>query len=224
VSGLFLVALLFCAPCIAQAAIVAQSATSTTGRSSLALYDTETSLQWLSPTATQRLSIDAVLADAGGWVSSGYRYAMRDELLELFEDAGISVDTAQLVSPFGQSWSSQADVDALKFLIATIGWTYENNQPSPSNPFGQRTVYGILGDLLLGDGQSPASHVLAWFSANDTSGLAYAVSQWRYPVVDPQVGSFLVRTVQSVPEPESIALLLSGLLGVIIALRRPVLS
>lgn len=199
----------------ANGAIVSQSLTSSAGDSFLAVLDTDTSLQWLSPVATKRLSINTVLSGAGGWVPAGFRYARSNELITLLNNAGIPADPIQLSDPSGTSWTNQSDVNAMQTLVEAIGWTYVHNSPSPGNQFGQRSVYGILGDVFLGDGQSPASHQYSWFGATDTSAYASIPGgQWLYNSEDSVVGSFLVRNVQSIPEPSPAIFMLIGLLAV----------
>lgn len=205
---------------LSQASIVSQSVTAANGQSFNAVYDPVTSLQWLSPTATQRLTIGAVLGDSGGWISAGYRYATSEELTALLGDAGVSVNIAEL-GGLGQSWLTQSDISALMDLITAIGWTYENNPPSQGDTFGQRSVYGILDDLFLGDGQSPPSHRYALLSTSSSNGYGYSGGQWLYSNQDSVVGSFLVKNVVAapVPEPESYALVVLGM-GLLLWSRR----
>lgn len=201
------------APSFAHADIISQTLESSSGQSFNALRDTRTSLQWLSPFATVRQTISSVLGGFGGWTTDGFRYATASELVELFIDAGVRVNSAQLSGPSGQSWGNATDVGALVSLITAIGWTYTNNQPSPGNPFGQRSVFGILADLVPGDSHTPTSHYYSWFSANDINGYAYIPGgHWQFGDQDSLVGSFLVSSVATVPEPTSTALVFIALL------------
>lgn len=208
------------------AAVVQQTVDSSSGDTYFAVLDFDTSLQWLSPVATRRQSIAEVLAGFGGWVPAGFRYATAAELTELLTNSGVSTNASQLAGPSGQSWSNVADVDALKTLIAGVGWTSEANPPSAGNPFGQRSVYGVLSDIFTGDGQTPPSHYYAWLGATDSIGFASIPgSQWLYSSQDPIVGSWLVREIQpttdqSIPEPNSMWLAVAGLLGLLASQRK----
>ena len=51
--------------------------------------DTGTGLDWLDLTATQGRSVNEVLADFGGFVSAGFRYATPVEVEALFTSASI---------------------------------------------------------------------------------------------------------------------------------------
>ena len=201
-------------PLFVSAEIISQNLESSTGQSFNALEDTKTSLQWLSPAATARQTITSVLGGFGGWTSNGFRYALASELETLFTNSGISVNSTALTGPSGQSWSNPSDVGALVSLITAMGWTYTNNQPSPGYPFGQRSVFGILADLMPGDTHTPTSHYMAWFSANEINGYAYIPgTQWLYDSQDSLVGSFLVRDAGTIPEPTTAALVFIALLS-----------
>jgi MYXO-CTERM domain-containing protein len=57
--------------------------------------DTETGLGWLDLSATgvplgePGISVDAILADAGGWMSRGFRYATESEVCVYFDHLGL---------------------------------------------------------------------------------------------------------------------------------------
>lgn len=199
---------------LANAEIIVQSVISSDGTSFNAVLDTTTSMQWLSLIATQRLSIATVLSGYGGWIPAGFRYATGSELATLVSDSGVSATADQIRESSGFFSTKAPDVAALIALITAIGWTYENNSPSQGYPFGQKTSYGILADIMYGDGQSPPSHYDAQIGANNISGYAVIDSgQWLYDNWDAHVGSFLVRNATSVPEPTSVALIFIALLS-----------
>jgi len=60
--------------------------------------DTETGLDWLDLSATAvtlgnpGISVTAILADAGGWMSRGFRYATESELCAYFDHLGLVPD------------------------------------------------------------------------------------------------------------------------------------
>lgn len=121
----------------ACASLIHQDVTEAKGLS-FSVYDSETSLQWLSPTATVRLSLPDVFADSGGWLAMGFRYATSDDLKELMLHAGLT--GGETSYPAQRLWSDKANVDKMIWLVTAMGWTYEHNAPSPGNDFGQRTV------------------------------------------------------------------------------------
>lgn len=204
----------------ADAALVNTTVVSSTGSSSLAVHDAESALLWLSPRATTGLTISAVDAGAGGWTTDGFRYATGAELLALLRHAGVPALGVDFT--WTETWSDAAIVAATKGLVAGLGWTYENNAPSPGSPFGQRELYGVLADPFWGDGHSPPSRQYATFGATDT--LAYVRAgggQWLHRSADTLVGSFLVReATTTVPEPVTLALILPGLVLVLRHRRR----
>jgi hypothetical protein len=206
---IFVIALVFTSPSFGQ--LITQSLTSSEGNTFSALFDTNTNFQWLSPVATSRQSISSVQNGFGGWINSGFRYASTAELMELYHGAGLSTD--DIDQPQGQSWNNSNDVLAVQSIISGFGWTYENNAPTTAGSFGQRTLYGILSDTFLGDGQSPSSRQSAYLSATDSNGKAYTGGQWKYFSEDPAVGSFLVRDI---PEPSILALFSLGLMGLVV--------
>jgi hypothetical protein len=126
----------------------------------------------------------------------GFRYATGSELRLLLEHSGLAGASAG-----ANSWSDAAAIHGMNTLVTSLGWTYEDRQPSPGDELGKHTMYGVLADLHLGDGQSPASRQYAVLtSSTDYAGAGFG-GQWLYGDADNLVGSFLVRDRFSVPEP-----------------------
>ena len=196
-------------PVFGNATLVYQNISSNTGALSQSVLDTTTNLQWLSPVATKRQSIASVSGGYDGWTSDGFRYATLAELRALMSNAGIPITAASSLA----RWYDPLAISAMQEIILGLGWTYQNNPPSPENPFGQREIFGIVSDHYLGDGHTTPSHRYALLGASDNVAYADTVGrQWLYESQDSLVGSFLVREQLSIPEPSSLALLISGLL------------
>jgi hypothetical protein len=185
------------------------------------ILDSNTSLQWLSPTATTRQSVNSVLSGYGGWVAAGFRYATISDFANLLVDSGLT-NTARLDIPAYQSisWNDTANIKRMEWLVTAMGWTYVNNQPSQYDPFGQKTTYGILDNGPIGSGQYPAGLSYAWFYASQSGAYSSSLGQWASDSQDNLVGSFLVRTITPVSEPETYALLLTGLGLIAAAIKR----
>lgn len=192
--GLTLVGAFAASPC--DAALVTGSEGGPGGATFATIRDTATGLNWLSPRATTNRTISEVLAGYGGWVGAGYRYATGSELRTLLEHVGLAGSSAGV-----HAWTDAAAIQGMNALVTSLGWTYEDRQPSPGDALGKRTIYGVLADLYLGDGQSPASHqYVALVSSTDYAAIG-AGGQWLYVGQDNLVGSFLVRDGNGVPEP-----------------------
>ncbi len=79
----------------------------------LLTHDTETDLAWLDLTPTAGLSYNQVSADAGGWLTLGFRYATSAEVLALWTAAGmVSVNS-----------SDDANIPAVDLLGSLMGTT-----------------------------------------------------------------------------------------------------
>lgn len=192
--SLLLVAAFTAAP--SEAALVTGSETGSGGAPFATVWDTTTGLDWLSPTATTNRTISEVLAGYGGWTGMGFRYATGSELRLLLEHSELAGASAG-----ANSWSDAAAIRGMNTLVTSLGWTYEDRQPSLGDELGKHTIYGVLADLHLGDGQSPASRQYAVLtSSTDYAGTGFG-GQWLYGDADNLVGSFLVRDRFSVPEP-----------------------
>lgn len=174
----------------------------------LVTLDTATQLEWLDLTATQGLSVDAVLGGAGGWVNEGFQYASFGLVGQLLNDAGYVGD----VSNYGLL-HLVADNASANAFIDDFGAT------SPPNfTFGFIAPYTC--NRTIGDSTSCTDYVQ--INANGFLGMGHAIPDSGAIGTDhgrSYVGSFLVRTV---PEPESCAMLLAGLAALGVALRRRV--
>jgi hypothetical protein len=187
-----------------------------------AVWDSETSLQWLTPAATVRQAASSVLSGFGEWVPSGFRYATPSEFLALLDHAGLAAGAG---ANFQQlSWSQSDDIGRMQWLLDAIGSTYVNNPPSQRDLFGQKSTYGILSEVSSTAGVTSPSFSLAYFSASQSGAFATMGGQWSVLASDSLVGSFLVRSVSAVPEPTESLLMLTGLFAVVCIRRRQTLK
>ena len=167
--------------------------------------DTRTGLDWLDLTATLGLSVGDITDDAGGWASRGFVYASTPQVQQLFLDADPSNPAVNV---------SAAKIPAALVLLDLLGVT----NPGPSN-----NEFDVLGNGIEGVGEPGAN--LAYFAdyGTDTAvtvGFLF-VRDGTAPITfkDPMVGSFLVRTPASIPEPSTILLLTVGLMGMTVSRR-----
>ncbi len=189
-------------------------------------YDTKTGLDWLDTTKTAGLSYSAVKAGAGGWLSSGWRYATGAEVRDLFQ---FYIGTGPEVF-----YPSNTEVAWNFALQMGVNLSFNNN-------LGVRQIYGaneptqISIDALFDDGTNnsfvgigeliarlPSSYSTQpgtgpgsrWVVYDDFWYLPGSLPSWGYGY-----GSFLVREASQVPEPSSLLLMLSAGFGLVGAVR-----
>ena len=164
----------------------------------LITLDTATNLEWLNVTATQDVSMDQVLAGAGGWVNNGFQYATFGQVGQLLNDAGYLGDT----SNYGNMRLVADNASANEF-IDDFGST------SPPN-----FTYGFMAPYTASLGGATGSYTdYVEINANGAGGNGYAIPDsgpFASSLARPYVGSFLVRAAP-VPEPETYVLMLAGL-------------
>ena len=183
------------------------------------VFDTVSGLEWLSPTATLRRTVNEVEGGADGWTTQGFRYALAEELIALLGNVGVNTTPDPLYGSI--TADSVAEVSAVQELIGIWGPTSISNPPTPGNPFGQQNIFGILGDPFLGDGQSPTSRTSVSMFATDTQAVISIGGQWLYRASDAHVGSFLVRSVPvEIPEPPISSLVVASIIAMLLAARR----
>jgi hypothetical protein len=168
----------------------------------LLTQDKKTGLEWLDLNATVNRSYDEVAAGFGGYTTSGFRFASRSEVDQLFSNA-----IATVVGADGGTIGQRA------ILPETLGATFASS--------GQGAV--LFGSGLFGSPDASGRLGLASYEAlaNSLDPVVTATggSQSR-SATNAYAGSFLVRTtkgeVTAVPTPA----LLPGLLGMVAAVRK----
>ncbi len=168
----------------------------------LLTQDTKTGLEWLDLNATVNRSYDDVAAGFGGYTTSGFRFASRSEVDQLFANA-IATVTAADGSTIGQR----------ALLPETLGATFASSGSGAvlfgSGLFGAPDASGRLG---LASYEALANSLDPVLTSSGGSQSRSATNAYA--------GSFLVRTtkgdVTAVPTPA----LLPGLLGMVAAVRK----
>lgn len=172
----------------------------------LVTLDTDTHLEWLKLTATQDLSVDAVLGGAGGWVGAGFQYASFSQVGQLLNDAG-----------YLGSISDYATLSLVADNVSANTFLDDFGSTSPTNfTFGFMSPYPC--SRTIGSATTCTDYVQ--INANGAADKGYAIPDsgaFGTDTARPYVGSFLVRTV---PEPQAGVLLLAGLLALGAGLRR----
>jgi hypothetical protein len=183
--------------------------------------DTESGLDWLDVTETVGMSYNIVFAQlVTGGTYEGWRYATGDEVNTLVSNA-LSISPAiSTYSPY-----SIAENPLFDDLIQTLGSTYAAQYPTTDCDTGTcepgtglHYTSGILSDTwTFGGGFHFVAH-LADAQETDPYQLANDASVAHLIAISPtqsspDVGSFLVRPMQPVPEPAAWSLMVVGLLG-----------
>ena len=169
--------------------------------------DTSSSLEWLDLTESTNLSMNEILAGAGGFLDMGFRYATTSEVSALFAEANIT-DTS------GNAQEENAAA-ALDFILL-FGFTYQGSDSSGSNT---GTVGYHLPDPLDASESTIASFVQYIIPSNTGIGHGAAMVELVFSgnrdLAKSTEGSFLVRETTVVPIPAAFWLFGSGLLGLI---------
>lgn len=177
---------------IANASLI--SADYASGGDGLLTVDTATGLEWLDLTATNLQSVNSILGGYGGYIQNGFRYATDAEVLALLTQAGITHFDGVLRV---QDWPGT------QLFQDLFGIT---NYISPNDPY-------YSWGMTEPDFGYQAAHLV--FVATKPFGYAGGGARFEsygqpFAVTD-TVGSFLVRGVTPIPEPESWVLMASGL-------------
>lgn len=195
------VGLLFVTP--ASAALVEQDLS--IGGDGLLTLDDQTGLQWLDVDQTLGVSPVDILADVGGWISLGFRYASGAEVCGLA--AAYGLDPLCSGSPLAGTTvdNSTSPPTANDLLISLLSvTTVAGSQTRTQGVYDSGSLYG---DALLLKNTSPVQTVTAINADN-------VLATDPLPLT---IGNYLVRA--SAPEP-STALLVGLALAALGAMRR----
>ena len=178
--------------------------------------DTDTNLQWLDLTAADARSYnDVELNFANGGDFEGYRHATRDEVLNLWANAGINHTRNFTNQPNNRL--------AILDLMDLLGLTFE------SSTNGLRTIAsGWFNDIIIRpNATSPSRASLQQIIPLVPGGLCtlsecvgsfiFESIVFTFDSIQPATGNYLVldQVVSSVPAPTTIWLLIFGLMGLI---------
>jgi hypothetical protein len=174
----------------------------------LTTLDPNTQLEWLDLSLTQGQSYNAVAAGYGGYTTSGWRFATRTELYQLFTDAGGGGSYPETTITTGNNPTYETAF-RLSLLLGA-------------------TSIGSSGDILTFEGtgyladfhvsSSGIEHFIGMFVGALMTGhvegdLGVPLSR-RADIAYSFIGSYLVRsTVATTPVPAALPLFLSGLGG-----------
>ncbi len=196
----------------------------------LVTRDTVTGLEWLDLRVTQGFSVNEIITGANGrnFLGEGWRYATVDEVHQLLGDAGVSVQAGSL--PLGHTVyyvnsNDGAQIDAIRNLQSLIsitsqdwasrswGWTTPFT-PAPWRPSPQPSSVAINCCQNF-FGRLDQAGVLVLNNSDAVTNSGYTVDSRSN-----QFGSFLVRDLNSVPEPPALALVGIALFGFVVAKRQ----
>jgi hypothetical protein len=150
-------------------------------------YDPNTQLQWLDVTITKDVSFDDVNLNylGSGNLYAAYRYATVEDVVKLFENAGISEGFS----------NPHPNASSIESLINWLGATSENNDPL--------YLFGITG-TVDGDGRPSVSVLYHQFDLQGASSTFGSVGVNDTKFIDEfedqfGLGSLLVRQVPLSP-------------------------
>ena len=173
--------------------------------------DTSTNLEWLDLTLSTDLSINQVNALLGpGQQFAGFTLASNAQITTLFTDGGETPPVN-----FSQAASDLANVNN---LINLLGMTFSGTTygtfgfESDTNGFAGPAAYGAVLQIQTA-AEAPFACQPAGCAVAEAPGFGFLPLPSALDVHQPNIGSFLVRTHATIPEPATLALLGLALAG-----------
>ena len=155
----------------------------------LVTYDDASGLEWLDISETLAVTVNEVLTGYGGLLDSNFRYATTDDVLTLFTANGL------IITGYGQS--TPDGYDDMVNLVALLGGETDHGF--------SRTIHGLTGEI---NSQGSHRHIYFGYYYGVGDGLEYWINPGYLSTPPVQsisnVGSFLVRDHEAVPEPGAI--------------------
>lgn len=178
----------------------------------LLTLDTSTGLQWLDLTQTTNISYNSILDGYGGWLGMGFRYATSNEVVNLYQAAGIPPTGPGAVTIM----ASDPVYESVQALVNFLGETGSNYQVTFENHFSAGATADLFPDTESVNCQIFTS--VGW--QIDSIGLLYFAHSGTNMCIgvdgqNSRIGSFLLRDTTAVPLPAAFWLFGSGLLGLV---------
>lgn len=173
--------------------------------------DENTGLEWLDTSFTKGKSYNQVLDLLGnGQALEGWRYASYDEFKQIFTTRGYSINgTTEITAGTGPIHDDLFFITLIDYLGATDTHSEKKDLLGlTSADYKNQTEDSQLYGLVSSTYNKPTINSYVSFSRYNDSRSAS------------NLASFLVRVTTPVPEPESIAMLLMGLVFVRMRLRK----
>lgn len=165
--------------------------------------DTKTGLEWLDVTLSAGLDFRQIVAGEGGWFADGWRYASEFEVRALMQEYVAPTPYTQGIDPGAASILDYLGITAT-FPGIPHARSYALYDDALNAPFSQ---FVGRADIFVNYDSSGFPRSASWVMSNDMQSI-YAGSRF--------IGSFLVKA-SSVPEPDTWALLLLGIGGILFA-------
>jgi hypothetical protein len=165
--------------------------------------DQNSGLEWLDTSFTKGKSYNQVLGLLGSGQSlSGWRYASYDEFKQLFTSRGYSFEgTSKLTA-------STPTVDDDLFFITLI-----NALGATDTRSTRKDLLGLISEDYKNNKEDSQYYGFIRSSYNTSNITSFAsFSRYGDSASTATLASFLVRTATQVPEPESVAMIMVGLI------------